>query len=288
MLAFQGLVTATAVFAQVVPSGHAVRSTIDTIYCTSTNTSYLIFRDKVELVDLGNPMAYFSQIEGSSVFIKAQQANSDVSTLLVKTEKDFCYAVIKNCPDNKLFFYDFTKTKPARKEGTEAEIESKSASDTESDTKSESSGLSSLISRVAETRNELFSMGFISEFIEAAVTVIRNDSATTYLKIVLTNKSSIPYKLDFISFQYYRHLFKGFAKKGKKNCFDVFPLAIPSFRQIDPLSCRALGYAIPSFGLAGKGYLMVSFRESSGDRILKIEVPGSEIQKARVLHNGKK
>jgi len=54
-------------------------------------------------------------------------------------------------------------------------------------------------------------------------------------------------------------------------------------KEVPPLKTLALTYGIPSFGLADKGYLMILFRESRGDRILKIKIDGSIIQGANIL-----
>jgi hypothetical protein len=246
---------------------------IDTVYCTLNNTSYVIFKDKVDLVDIGSPDNYVSRIEERSVFIRALKENAGPSTILVKTGKDFYYGIIHYKQQNKIFFYDFNT--PASSDPLLVREKSKGSMQGDN------------LSQVVNTRNELLSLGFISEFIEAAVTVIRNDDMNTYLKIILKNKSSIPYKLDFISFQYFRHMKKGFAKKGKESGMDVFPAASPDVLEVPPVSDKVLGYVIPSFGLAEQGYLMILFRESTGDRVLKINVPGSEIQKAPVISHAK-
>ncbi len=248
---------------------------VDTIYCTDSNTSYAIFKDRVELVDIGNPADYASQIEDNSVFVKSLKPNSPASTMLVKTGKDYYFSVLKYQEENKKFFYDFAAVENDKIKGNDKPT-----------LVSMRELVEKKLSRVVAGRNELETMGFITTFIEAEVGVIRNDNQNTYLKIILKNKSSIPYRLDFISFQYYRHMKKGFAKKAKASGMEVFPVVSPVIPEISPYSCKPLGYAIPSFGLAGKGYLMISFRESSGDRVLTIKVKGAEIQKASVIENG--
>ncbi len=265
--------------------------TIDTVYCTDNNTSYLIFKDKVELVDIGSPEDYVSQIEENSIFIRALKTNVPASTMLLKTGKTFYYGIVNYKKDNKRFLYDFSKPS----ENMEISLPKKGSVEEKTSgidqalvrNSQTNDSLANKIRGVVKAKNELSSLGFISSFIEAAVTVIRNDNKNTYLKIVLKNKSSIPYKLDFISFQYFQHMKKGFAKKGKENGKDVFPIEIPAIQEIQPFSTRALGYVIPSFGLADKGYLMILFRESSGDRVLKIKVPGQDIQKAFIIGNEK-
>ena len=132
-------------------------------------------------------------------------------------------------------------------------------------------------------KTERLDLGFISSSLDAAITVVRNDNRYTYLKFLIQNKTSIPYKLDFISFQYYQHLSRGFFRKAKKGVLDVFPVQRSDLKEIDPLRTQAMVYVIPSFGLSDSGYLLVLFRERTGDRILKIKVDGHVIQKSPVL-----
>jgi hypothetical protein len=127
-------------------------------------------------------------------------------------------------------------------------------------------------------KSEIKTLGFISQNVDAAVTVIRNDENNTYLKLLVNNKSSLPFKLDFISFQYYQDMKKGTLRKSKKAPIDVFPVGEPTLKEIAPGKSEALPYVIPAYALANNGYLMVLIRESAGDRVLKIKIDGSVIQ----------
>ena len=118
---------------------------------------------------------------------------------------------------------------------------------------------------------------------DAAVTVIRNDENNTYLKLLVNNKSSLPFKLDFISFQYYQDMKKGTFRKSQKAPIDVFPVGEPTIKEIASGKSEALPYVIPAYALSNNGYLMVLIRESAGDRVLKIKIEGSVIQSSAQL-----
>ena len=243
---------------------------LDTIYCGTENTSYLLFKDKVDLVDIGKPVDYVVQIEENAVFIKSKHNAPSLSTLLVKAGGNFYLGMLNWKSNNTNFFYPIN-TNPSNP------IQSNQTSPNPSDT------LSRNLGQLAGIDAELTTLGFITPYIEAGVVVIRNDNKYTYLKILLKNKSSIPYQLDFISFQYFQHMPKGTLRKGKKNAIDVFPAASPQINQVPPLTTKPLLYAIPSFGLAAKGYLLILFRERNGDRVLKIKIDGSELQRAPII-----
>lgn len=276
----------------------------DTIFCTSTNTSYIIFNEKVDLVNIGNPEDYFAQIEDRSVFVKSAKVGVQPSTILVKSGSEYYFGIVADKANNKTFFYPYksftsgsaeNNNTAGTNESPDATREQRVASpnianpDATLSNKSTTqkntphTDINQNLNKIAGIKTELSTLGFVSTYIDAALTVIRNDEKNTYIKILVNNKSSIPYKLDFISFQYFQHMARGFSKKGKSNTIDVFPAGQPTVSEIPPLKTMILTYAIPSFGLADKGYLMILFREISGDRVLKIKVNGSEIQAAKIL-----
>ena len=274
---------------------------VDTIWCTSNNTSYVIFPKKVDLVNVGNPNDYFAQIEERSVFIKAAKDGVKPSTLLFKIGDSYHFGVVAFKGNNKDFFFQSSKVTLTSEPNDETKSEGSSEKtvdplnlSTKSNNNSEETNVSKSkeneiatskfqMKKLEEINGELTLLGFVSKFISASVVVIRNDNKNTYLKIKVKNSSSIPYKLDFISFQYFQHFARG-MKKGRQTGNDVFPIGTPTVTEIPSQSSATLIYAIPSFGLSDKGYLLVLFRENSGDRILKIKIDGEEIQRAPVLN----
>lgn len=274
---------------------------LDTIHCNNINSTYIILPAAVDLVDIGAKESYVSKIEDNSVFIKAKTANGPISTLLIKVGQDFYYTTIKFDANNKQYFYDYKTNKPGIVYGNKdsysqifktvsvdkPKVETKSQGQelyNEDGTKKQvSEKVVANTDEITKVKNELSTYGFKSDFIDAAVTVIRNDNENTYLKIIIKNNSSIPYKLDFISFQYFQDMNKGILKKSKKAPTDVFPSCRPKQLEVKPVTTNALGYAIPTFALAHDGYLMVLFRETNGDRVLKIEIPGTVVQRSQNL-----
>lgn len=265
--------------------GYTQEGVLDTVFCTSNNTSYMIFPDSVDLIDIGNPDDFAGQIEDNSVFIKALNPAKESSTILIKMRGEFYYGVLSYKKNNTKFYYDFKKK---IKGGSGEESKLVDNKNIEAKTLSKASIqadklLEEKVMNFMKIKSEINTLGFISEFIDAGVGVIRNDNDKTLIKIIVRNKSSIPYKLDFISFQYFQDQKKGLGKKSKKVPSDVFPLYSPSQLEINPATTSSLGYVIPVFALANNGYLMITFRESQGDRVLKIKIKSNYIQGCKQL-----
>jgi hypothetical protein len=269
------------------------RGSNDTIFCDTKNTSYMIFGENVNLCDIGYPENYAAQVKDNIVFIKALKEAVGPTTVLIKTDKGIYFSILKYKWDNEMFYYDFKQTR-GQKQNVQTEIKTKVGSEEELKSASVNPLISSIVVSqdsmiinkmldFIKIKDEIFTLGFVSYGLDAALTVIRNDSSDTFLKLVLENKSSIPYKLDFISFQYFQDMKKGFLRKSTKAPIDVFPLGEPSLKQIAPHKTEGLVYVIPAFALSYNGYLAILVRESGGDRVLKIKVSGSLIESSPPL-----
>ncbi len=274
----------------------------DTIFCDTKNTSYMVFAEDVSLCDVGYPEDYAAQVKGNIVFVKALKQNIAPTTVLIKTGRDIYFGMLKYKTENKRYYYDFKQSSSGERtikpntNGQEAEAtkekdlkSSTIKSETVSRVLSTDTALKAKMLEFIKTKNEIATLGFVSPTLDASVSVIRNDHDNTYLKLILKNKSSIPYKLDFISFQYYQDMIKGALRKSKKAPIDVFPVGEPGIKEVAAGKTELLPYVIPAFALANNGYLMLLIRESSGDRVLKIKINGSLIQSSPqlVLSNGK-
>ena len=256
----------------------------DTIPSSDLNTAYLVFPAIISLIDIGNPNEYYGKIQDKVLLIKAKKQNALMSTLLVKSGDSYFHYMLKYEKEPKTYYFDYSK-KDDRVESEEPK-QSDSGNKIEV-TKSSSVNLKNMqqkVDSIVNIKGEYNTLGVLSDYLQAAVTVIRNDKENTYIKIVIKNLSSIPYKFDFISFQYFQVMKKGFLKKTKNAPLDVFPIIYPKASEISANSTSVVGYAIPQFGLANDGYLVVSFREKTGDRVLKIKIESGIIQGAKYFN----
>jgi hypothetical protein len=243
----------------------------DSLFVSNENTTYLVFPSTVDLFELGNKLQYTGSVDDKVLFIRALKSESQKSTLLVRAGDVFYHYMIFFKQNPEVYYYDFTKG--------QSKLDDK-------EIKSKPNGimLQKKVDSIVNIKGEITSLGVISDYLQAAVTVIRNDKENTYLKIVIKNLSSIPYKFDFISFQYYQVMKKGTFKKTKNAPKDVFPIISPKKIEINANATDVVGYAIPQFGLANNGYLIISFREKSGDRVLKMKIDSGKIQSAKYFN----
>ena len=266
----------------------ADRSGLDTVFCDIQNTSCINLSEEVTLVDVGNPDQYAAQIKGNLVFIKPTKKDVLATTILIKSGKNIYHGtlVYNKTEKTKPYYYEIKsaggETNIAKKETKNSDSKNNllasETSTTSVEVTASDTSIKNKIEVFKKTKSEIKTLGFISENVDAAVTVIRNDENNTYLKLIVKNKSSLPFKLDFISFQYYQDMKKGAFRKSKKAPIDVFPVGEPAIKEIAPSRSEALPYVIPAYALSNNGYLMVLIRESTGDRVLKIKIDGSVIQ----------
>ncbi len=166
---------------------------IDTVFCSSDNTSYIIFSDKVDLVNIGNQEDYFAQIEDHSIFIKASREGVKPSTMLVKIGGNYFFGMLAFRANNKNFFYPFNKvtTSSGGKEnetasennGNPSKPQTKtSVEETPEPKNSNSPEISQKLDKMAALKTEITTLGFITSYINAAVTAIRNDEKKHFFK----------------------------------------------------------------------------------------------------------
>ena len=109
------------------------------------------------------------------------------------------------------------------------------------------------------------------------------DDYTTYLQVLFNNKSSGHYEIDFVSFQYVEPSRRNSLKKSALKTTDVLPLAQTPLQKIGAYEKQYLGYALPLFNLSNQGKLIITFREKSGSRAIKLAVPAKAMLKTKVF-----
>lgn len=246
----------------------------DTIRISEINPSYLVFSTTIEFVDIGNKDEYDGKIEDKVLLIKAKHLKAGNSTLLIRSADSFYHYILSYEKNPKNYYYDFTGATI----GGEAKQKEKTPG------KQSLELIQNKVDSIINIKGELNTLGVISDYLQAAATVIRNDKENTYIKVVIKNLSSIPYEFNFIGFQYVQVMKKGMFKKTKNAPKDVFPIIYPKKKEINANSTDVIAYAIPQFGLANDGYLVISFREKKGDRVLLIKIDSSVIQGAKYFN----
>ena len=169
---------------------------LDTVYCDSKNTSYIVFKEDISFVDIGNPAEYAAQVKGNIVFIKPLKETASATTVLINTLNNTYYGTLMYSTKAKKYFYDLKGAAPASSApATPLSVTSSSPS---GNPPAVDPNIKQKLITFSRIGNEIKTLGIISSTIDLAVTAIRNDNNNTFLKLIVKNKSSIPFKLDFI------------------------------------------------------------------------------------------
>ena len=274
----------------------------DTILISDQNTAYLIFDGKVDLVNLGRPTDFFAKIEDNSVFIKAKGPESGISTMLVRYQEEYYYAVLKYSGNTDVFFYDKRKKNIKAPETAQSPVNTTPATDNKN-----FSSISDLPSDVEEKKKEDLvkydkeqikarltdamqqkqmykTIGEYKNKIYVSVEAISNDQTHFYFKINFSNTSSVDYKIDVVNFQYIEVYSKGLFKKKQEKVNDLFPTYKPTELMIKGKETKYLGYAIPLFALNDKGRVIIKFREYNGNRNLQIEIDSKILSTSKKIN----
>jgi len=275
--------------------GLAQYISLDSVFVSHDKTTYLVFdhtfQPNTDFVDLGTT-GFHSKIEGEAVFLKASTKDSSPTTLMIKNGNTYYHGVIGYRENPEKMFYDYRGSGADPNSGFEArEVKSSQASPAmirESENKKVSSDNDLLL---VEERLEILmnatvvirTLGVVKDRIILAVTNVMADDKALYLKLLINNKSSGKYEIDFVNFQFVEPSKGNGLKKSPSKTTDVFPITQTQEQTIDAYQKQWLGYALPLFNISDRGKLIISFREISGSRILKLEVPAKTILKTEVF-----
>ena len=217
----------------------------DTIYVSHQAKSYLLFDEPVTLADVGNPALYQAQIEGNSVLVVANADSvADTPFYAVVGGKPFtarlCFRLHPEA------FYDF------RAEGTPLET----------------TRLGAANGQVLERLQQLSSYDDLNyaatrqNGIRLQLVGLVHDLSTTYLKFKVVNRTSLPYRTDFVGFERLKRYKKGFFAKDKEARFPLEPVAQWRVEKVLPYSETYLYYALHMQSLERKEAIIATLRES--------------------------
>ncbi|HBX52810.1 MAG: hypothetical protein A2275_05800 [Bacteroidetes bacterium RIFOXYA12_FULL_35_11] len=264
----------------------------DTIYVSEQNTVYLVYPSEVDLVNIGVVGDYYAKMDMNSVFLKASKPNAQTSSLLVRCQDNYYFAVIKYTESPTKINYDFRNDKDKKTTKTDTSKQNKIGISNVNDSPDEIDDIKRdrlnvfskevVSERLKNTpvNSEIKTLGTYSDKIYISVSSIANDQTHFYFKIIVKNTSSIDYKIDIVNFQYIEVFKKGLFKKKQEKKNDLFPTIKPKDLIIKGKKNKVLAYAIPLFALNEKGKLSIQFREYSGNRIMTIIVNSEYLSNA--------
>jgi hypothetical protein len=247
----------------------------DTIQVSPERTTYLLFNQPVDLVDIGLTQAYVARIEGACVFIKALQAGAAPTTLLVRSGNDYFSAHLQSHSKPPKSLYDYR--------GRNLSLSSPTSSESTSVT---SVQLEQQLDRIRpaegkvirQTKQHRVSLSLIGMY---------NDPSATYLVLRLRNRSSIPYRIDYVGFERVEKRGRRFSANNLENQ-ETVPLGVVAPASIGPHLTDTLRYALPLYAFGSRGKLRAMVREANGSRTLQLSIPGRLLNQAPSLEQAKR
>jgi hypothetical protein len=243
----------------------------DTVFVSDGETTYLIFPEEVQLVDIGRTGEYFARIEGKSVFLKARSKASGPTNIFVRFGGAHYTArlVFALLPAQNL--YDFSKQPTA---GPESSGSSPAAAIL----------LDKLVQQEADMQGRTLRQR-ARHGLALRLTHLQNDRQLLLLGMRLANSSSVDYRLDFVGFSFQEKRGKLFSRNNSYRK-EVRPFAEMAPQHIPAREERQLYYALPLFAMTRRGRLEILIREQEGARLLRIRVPARMINKAPLYSDG--
>ncbi len=250
-------------------------SPYDTVFVSGGMTTYMIFPENVAVMDLGSK-GYVGKIEsGNMLYLKPLSASVAPSSLLVRTTGDriyLHYIACKRQPDK--IFWDYradtlVETMPA---GINA---------AQTVTRPRMVYLKQLEFLKKQKKRKLARYAYSG--IKMTVSNLAVDREAVYVLVDVENNTSVPYKLDYVSFTYKERRSKKSRRRIVPQENVVEPLAQQAATAIAPQGKECLAYALPLYAGTNKGFLEVVVREADGNRLLSGIIPARKIARSIFL-----
>lgn len=246
---------------------------LDTVFVSTRSTVTLIFPEDVNLLDVGTE-DYGAKKSGNIVLLKAAFEKAPPTSFTVQYGKTNIYHATICYKENVATIIDLrNKEIPQIPNKTRVVKDSTTNLDQTIATKRLNLLLSQpkIAYKTFAIKNEKILFSLVNMII---------DEETVYLKFLLDNTSKTDYLIDFAEFIYIDEN-KELKTMDRKN---VYPKASNNIEGVRGRDLRYLGYAIPKYNLSKKGVLEIVLREKMGTRMLKLQVPYSEILQATMYN----
>lgn len=290
----------------------------DTLQISDDKYVYLTFDANVLEAQTGLSSFMFTK-SNNMISLRCLKAETVPTTLMVKTETDFYVWIIKYVKHPNRLAIDFRKNakilekmegkvypqqdqikpnptseikpsqgKPAsnvRKPPKEADqwpaIIRNRYQTNNRDSDIDDQAMQERIFRLLGLTRELKSLATRDSGLEFSVSNIRVDSKYLYLKINLTNMSSIPYDIDFVSFELNGGgKMKAHETRAKMN---FTPQYHESLSTVLPSMDEPMIYVLDLYSFKTKDNIQIKIYERDGRRILDFAIPAKNILDAKQL-----
>lgn len=251
----------------------------DTVYISHSTTTYLLFAEEVQLVDIGKDNEYLSRIEGKCVFVKAAKQHTASTSILVQHGEEYFVAHLVYTPLSNKFLYDYRKNTSAE---TNLQKGSSKEQDTNKDKNVDHEKVRRHFSSFQKSPQGAKTKTIRRGHLRVSLTHLANDKEATFLRFTFQNRSSIDYMLDVITFERKEKRGKRFSENNVNREF-MEPILSSAIEGIEAQGKASLPYAIPLYALGKRSHLEVSFREKQGSRLISLKIPTRFINNASIF-----
>jgi hypothetical protein len=254
----------------------------DTVYVSTEMTTYLIFPTPIKLLDLGSKN-YAGRIEQNKLLLKPVRGQVAPSAMMIETEDGQIYLhYIGYKQQPKRIFWDYRTLLATHATNSNHSAGNNGYGNTGngnngSDNKADDIYSGKLAYLKKQKRRRLFYKK--ENNIALRISALAVDNTATYMLLQVDNQSSIPYKLEYVSFAYIEKRKRKARRKvvGEEN--QVLPMLSQTTDMVKPRSTSELAYAFPLFANTLKGKLEIIVRETDGNRVVRAYVPAKVLAK---------
>jgi hypothetical protein len=279
------------------PSKAANSPLVDTIYVSQAATTYLLFPEEVDMLDLGIGEGYLLKIEGRCVFIKAKDSKAPLTSLLIKYGDTYLLTMLAYTPLPTRYLHDFRLQSSGKQQVSRKQVGRKQLGKQPKDTISTHT-ISTPIDPVFAAQDKLASIseqpGALQmhppdallasgkkDNLQLFLSQVSLDTGAIYLALALANESSMDFTIAYISFEILERKGRYFSSNNQ-NRKQQIPLASLAPERLLAGKKTAMLYALPLYALRARSKLLITLKEASGERVLRLRIP------ARLLMNAQR
>lgn len=245
------------------------------IELTQNKTTHILFPSSIEYVDLGSSEIIANKVEATSNVLRLKTVKEDIKptnfTVITNDGKYYSFNVIYKEQPIQLS-YDLTKFEKQNSK-QQSEVLFKDLGTT-------SPSLADLFMKAIIKKNKKeLNIKSKTYGVEAWLKSIYTQDGKLYFHISISNKSNLPYEVDYISFK-----IKDRRTTKRTTIQEVSLKPIRSYNKSQPINSQSKQdnvFMLDQFTLSDKQVLVIEINEKNGVRNQVLKVKSSDILKSR-------
>lgn len=248
---------------------------IDTIWVSKERTTIVVFNTPVTTMDIGT-RDFGGQIDATTVLLKPiGKGELTPTSIYIRHGEGFYSGTIAYKPtlDPSLYMLDFSKAKKAQ------EIINENRAITTESESLERQEIARRLGFVEAAKDRIKQSADIKDKIIFSVSEMMYDENRYYFKLLVSNRSSTTYEIDFMEFT-----FVAPGGKGKNDAITPGKIVGDNgIKQVGSKEIKYLCYAVNRHDLPSDGKLLISLRERDGSRRMDLTLEYKHLGQARTF-----